>query len=186
VAAEPTIPPIDELSALSDDDFATAVAPLFEGAPRFIARLAAARPFETDEDLLAEARRIAREMPEEEQIELIDAHPRIGAEPTTMSTLSQAEQDYAGETDDYDPEAWVGEELAALNDAYESRFGFRFVVFVAGRPRREIIPILEAALRSAERDEEIRRALDDIVLIAGDRLRSLRAEATPPAPDAAS
>jgi 2-oxo-4-hydroxy-4-carboxy-5-ureidoimidazoline decarboxylase len=101
-----------------------------------------------------------------------------------MSTLSQAEQGYAA-ADDYDPEAWVGEELAALNDAYESRFGFRFVVFVAGRPRREIIPILEAALRSAERDEEIRRALDDIVLIAGDRLRSLRAEATPPAPDEA-
>ena len=95
-----------------------------------------------------------------------------------MSTLSQAEQGYRAEDGAYDPEAWVGEELAALNDAYESRFGFRFVVFVAGRPRREIIPIIEAALRSAERDEEIRRALDDIVLIAGDRMRTLRGQAS--------
>ena len=176
MAAERPFPPIDELSALGDADFAEAVAPLFEGAPRFVARLAAARPFESDEHLLAEARRIAREMPEDEQIELIDAHPRIGGEPAEMSTLSQAEQGYVAEGDTYDPEAWVGEELAALNDAYESRFGFRFVVFVAGRPRREIIPILEAALRSAERDEEIRRALDDIVLISGDRLRALRGQ----------
>jgi 2-oxo-4-hydroxy-4-carboxy--5-ureidoimidazoline (OHCU) decarboxylase len=174
VAAERPIAPIDELNALGDDEFAAAIRPLFEGAPRFVDRLAAARPFESDERMLAEARRIAREMPEEEQIELINAHPRIGAEPSTISAISRAEQGYGETSGDDEPEAWVAEELAALNEAYESRFGFRFVVFVAGRPRREIIPILESALRSADRDEEIRRALDDIVLIAGDRLRTLR------------
>jgi 2-oxo-4-hydroxy-4-carboxy--5-ureidoimidazoline (OHCU) decarboxylase len=181
VAAEGPFPPVDELNALGEADFATSVTPLFEGAPRFVARLAAARPFESDEQMLAEARRIAREMPEDEQLELINAHPRIGGEPSTMSTLSRAEQGYGeASDDDYDPDAWVADELAALNDAYESRFGFRYVVFVAGRPRREVIPIMESTLRSAERDEEIRRAVDDIVLIAGDRLRTLRGEASEP------
>ena len=69
-------------------------------------------------------------------------------------------------------EAWIGEELTALNEAYESLFGFRFVVFVAGRPRADIIPLIERALH-ADRDEELRRGLDDVVLIASDRMDTL-------------
>ncbi|MGH2428232.1 MAG: 2-oxo-4-hydroxy-4-carboxy-5-ureidoimidazoline decarboxylase [Candidatus Limnocylindria bacterium] len=184
-----TLPALDDLNALPADEFATAIAPLFEGAPAFARRLAEARPFETDADLLAGARVVARAMPEEEQVALIDTHPRIGADPDTVSELSRPEQGYDdADADDADaddaagvddPDAWVADELAALNEAYESRFGFRFVVFVAGRPRREIIPILERAIH-ADRDEELRRALDDIVHIAGDRLARLRAEPIDP------
>jgi len=144
---------------------------LFEGAPRFLRRLVDARPFENEDELFSAARAIAREMPEEEQIELLDAHPRIGADPATVSDLSRREQ---GDGDPvHDEQAWVGEELTALNEAYEGRFGFRFAVFVAGRPRVEIIPILERALR-ADRDEELRRGLDDVIYIAADRMESLR------------
>ena len=160
---------VQELNALDPSGFAAAMAPLFEGAPRFLGRLGEARPFETEEDLFSAARTIAREMPEDEQIELVDAHPRIGADPASVSKLSHAEQGY----DEPAPDAWVADELAALNDAYESLFGFRFVVFVAGRPRAEIIPIIERAVH-AERDEELRRALDDVVLIASDRWETLR------------
>ena len=161
---------VEELNALEADAFATTLSPLFEGAPRFLARLAEARPFETEEDLFGAARAVARQMPEEEQVELIDAHARIGADPTSVSEMSHAEQGYDGPTDD---RAWVDEELTALNEAYELHFGFRFVVFVAGRPRIDIIPILERALH-ADRDEELRRGLDDVVLIAADRWQGLR------------
>jgi len=162
---------IEELNALDADGFVASLALLFEGAPRFVGRLAEARPFESEDELVDAARVTAREMPEEEQIELLNAHPRIGADPAAVSDLSRREQDNdapAG-TD----QAWVGEELTALNEAYESLFGFRFVVFVAGRPPADIIPILERALH-AERDEELRRGLDDVVLIASDRMDSLR------------
>lgn len=159
---------IDELNGLASDTFAAAIAPLFEKAPRFVTRIGEARPFESEEDLFDTARAIAREMPEAEQIELLAAHPRIGADVTTVSDLSRREQ--GGEAPN---DAWVGEELTALNEAYESRFGFRFVVFVAGRPRADIIPLLERALH-ADRDEELRRGLDDVVLIAADRMETLR------------
>jgi len=33
-------------------------------------------------------------MPEDEQIELIDAHPRLGAPPASVSALSHREQGY--------------------------------------------------------------------------------------------
>jgi len=165
------MPSIEELNALDGDAFTTTLAPLFEGPPHFLARLAGARPFETEEDLFGAARATARQMPEDEQVELLDAHPRIGADPSSVSALSHAEQGHDAPADD--DQAWVGEELAALNDAYESLFGFRFVVFVAGRPRVDIIPILERALH-ADRDEELRRGLDDVVLIAADRWQGLR------------
>ena len=156
---------------MAPDAFATAVAPLFEGAPDYVRRLADARPFETEDGLFEAARGVAREMPEPEQVELLNAHPRIGADPTSVSTQSRAEQGYDAEAGP--DESWIADELTALNEAYEGLFGFRFVVFVAGRPRADIIPILEHALR-ADRDEELRRALDDVVLIARDRWDRLR------------
>jgi 2-oxo-4-hydroxy-4-carboxy-5-ureidoimidazoline decarboxylase len=165
------MPTVEELDAMGPDAFAAAVEPLFEGAPSFVRRLADARPFESDDGLFASARAVAREMPEAEQVELLNAHPRIGADPATVSPQSHAEQGY-GEQPGPD-QSWIADELAALNDAYEGHFGFRFVVFVAGRPRADIIPILEHALR-ADRDEELRRGLDDVVLIAHDRWERLR------------
>lgn len=161
---------IDDLNQAAADEFVSALAPLFEGAPGFLRRLADAGPFETEEHLFDVARAVAREMPEEEQVALLNAHPRIGADASGMSALSSAEQGGQGSADE---PAWVNEELQALNEAYEGRFGFRFVVFVAGRPRAEIIPILERALH-ADRDEELRRGLDDVVLIAHERMDRVR------------
>jgi 2-oxo-4-hydroxy-4-carboxy--5-ureidoimidazoline (OHCU) decarboxylase len=59
-------------------------------------------------------------------------------------------------------------ELAELNAAYEERFGFRFVVFVNGRPRRAIVPVLRERLRRT-REEELATAVDELVQIAVNR-----------------
>ena len=74
--------------------FVAIVAPLFEGAPRFLDRLASARPFADWASMFAAARMIAHAMPTDEQIELIDAHPRLGAPPASVSALSFREQGY--------------------------------------------------------------------------------------------
>ena len=103
-------------------------------------------------------------MPEAEQVELIDAHPRRGAPPDSVSANSFREQG-----DDRETAAAV-EELATLNDAYEARFGFRFCIFVAGRSRPELVPVLRAAL-DADRAAERRRAIGDVIAIAQDRFR---------------
>ena len=152
------------LDALSEDAFVAAAAPWFEGASRFLHRLAAARPFGDAATLFERARAIAAEMPEPEQIELIDAHPRLGAPPASVSAASHREQGY-----DRDTTSAV-RELERLNAAYETRFGFRFCVFVNGRSRRALVPVMEAALQ-ADREAEIRRAVHDVVAIARDRFR---------------
>jgi len=153
---------IATLDALPDDAFVAAAAPWFEGAPRFLARLAADRPFGDVATLFARAEAIALSMPEDEQVELINAHPRLGAPPATVSADSFREQGYDRET----TEAIA--ELGRLNAEYEARFGFRFCVFVAGRPRPALVPVLRGAL-AADRDAEIERALRDVVAIARDR-----------------
>ncbi|HSH22252.1 MAG TPA: 2-oxo-4-hydroxy-4-carboxy-5-ureidoimidazoline decarboxylase [Candidatus Caenarcaniphilales bacterium] len=174
MAAEPgrivasSLPPIARLNELPDESFAAALAPLFEGAPDFLARLARGRPYASYEVLLTEARDVADEMPEEAQIELIDSHPRIGAVPSTVSALSYAEQGYDRDSGTAELQA----RLDRLNEAYERRFGFRFVVFVAGRSRADIVPVLEQRL-AGDRDDEKRRALDDVIAIARDRLTRL-------------
>ena len=132
------------------------LAELFEGRTRFVERLAAI------EDPLGRARAVARELAEDEQREVLDAHPAIGDKPT--SARSAREQG----TDD-DPQVLA--ELAELNRAYEETFGFRFVVFVNRRPRREIVPILRERLQRT-RAEELETGVDELVQIAVDRWRN--------------
>jgi 2-oxo-4-hydroxy-4-carboxy--5-ureidoimidazoline (OHCU) decarboxylase len=127
------------------------LAGLFEGRTRFVERLA-----ELD-DPLGRAREVAATLPDEEKKEVLDAHPAIGAR--TLSARSAAEQG----TDE-------APELDELNRLYEERFGFRFVVFVNGRRKSEIVPILEARLERT-REEELGTALDELVSIARDRWR---------------
>ncbi|HUQ78914.1 MAG TPA: 2-oxo-4-hydroxy-4-carboxy-5-ureidoimidazoline decarboxylase [Patescibacteria group bacterium] len=153
---------IATLDALPEPDFVAAVGPWFEGGPRFLGRLAAARPFRDESTFFARAAGIAAAMPESDQLELINAHPRLGAPPASVSPASFREQGYDRETS-----AAIAD-LERLNLAYEARHGFRYCVFVNGRSRPELVPVLEAAL-DADREAEIRRAVADVVAIARDR-----------------
>ena len=100
-------------------------------------------------------------MTEDERVAVLDAHPRIGST-AGLSARSAAEQ--GGETD-----GATLETLERLNDEYERRFGFRFVVFVRGRSRAAIVPVLGARLRRS-RNEELATGLEEFLAIARDRL----------------
>ena len=157
-------PDVDALNAAADAP--SMLAPLFEGARGFLDRLADARPFTDWEDLWRRARDIAHAMPEVEQIELLDAHGRLGAPRETVSVLSRHEQGYDGRRESRSaargPDAETLARLRELNEAYEARFGFRYCVFVAGRALDTLIPDFEAAL-AADRDAELHRGLDAVV-----------------------
>ena len=168
---DPSLPDARDLDALPADTAASLLETLFERAPRFLARLAAARPFSDDAGLVEAARRCATEAPDDELVELLNAHPPIGARPAGMSALSRAEQGFDSGMTAMTPE---DQRLHELNAEYERRHGFRFVVFVAGRPRAAIVPVLEARL-GAPRDAELRRGVEEVIAIAEDRLSTLRA-----------
>ena len=170
-----------ELDHVPAAAFVTNVGPLFEEAPEFLWRLAAARPFGSWAELFSRARAIAHSMPEPVQLELVDAHPRLGAPPASVSAMSFREQGYDLEAaanladESARDRDRVAAELDRLNHEYEARFGFRYCVFVAGRSRAELIPEMAAAL-DRERHPELHRALDAVVDIAADRQRSRAAD----------
>jgi len=122
------------------------LADLFSGQTRFVDRLAGR------EHPLEIAGEVARELSEEEKVEALAAHPRIG----------EASPEQRGD------EPAVLAELAKVNRAYEEKFGFRFVVFVDRRPRSAILPILRERL-GRTRGEELETGLQELVAIARDR-----------------
>ena len=139
---------------------------LFENAGPLLERLRSEQPFSNGAAMLARAREILSELSPTEQVAVINAHPRIGERPARVSAASFKEQGY--EHDTTPPEVFL--RLARLNEEYEQKFGFRFVVFVNRRSKEAIVPVLEARLRSS-RDEERRTALQEILAIAEDRLK---------------
>ena len=126
---------------------------LFEGRTRLVEQLAAV------ENPLGRAQEVLAKLTEEEKIEALDAHPAIGAR--NLSPRSAAEQGRAA-----DPA--ILSELAYLNQIYQEKFGFRFVVFVAGRLQREILEVLRDRIANT-RDEELDTGCRELVAIARDR-----------------
>ena len=117
--------------------------PLFSGRTRLVDELAAR------EDPLGTAEEVALALPEADRVTALATHPRIG-EPS-------AEQRGA------EPEVLA--ELARLNDEYETRFGFEFVVFVAGRTRAELLPVLRERL-GRTREQELETGIRELCEIA--------------------
>jgi 2-oxo-4-hydroxy-4-carboxy--5-ureidoimidazoline (OHCU) decarboxylase len=131
------------------------LAELFEGRTRFVERLAEL------EDPLGRARAMMQDLTPGQKLEVLNAHPAIGA--TRLSVRSAAEQGA-----DAEPEVLA--ELGRLNREYEARHGFRFVVFVNRRPKAEILEVLRSRIERPTADE-LETALDELAAIAEDRWR---------------
>jgi hypothetical protein len=124
------------------------LAELFSGRSRFVDKLA------HEGDPLGRARDVAHALSDDEKAEALAAHPRIG--------------ERSPEQHGDDPAVLA--ELEELNREYEERFGFRFVVFVNGRSRAELVPELRQRLQNT-REQELDHGLDALVSIAEDRWR---------------
>ena len=143
---------------------------IFERSPQLTARLTAdVAEHDGPERVIEKARRILATFSERDLIATLDAHPRIGGDASALSDMSRAEQGT-----DRDPRTLS--ELARLNDEYERRFGFRFVVFVNGRTKSEIVPVLRQRLGNT-RDVELAAGIDEFLAISLDRLRKTAARA---------
>ena len=127
--------------------------------------------FSQTHELIHRAEAIASAVSDAEQVEIVNAHPRIGANPAQISALSFKEQGYDRQSPDDNPQLQAT--LARLNTQYEERFGFRFVVFVNKRPKSELADVLQQRLNNADAQQELRTGLSEIFCIARDRLRGL-------------
>jgi len=104
------------------------------------------------DDPLDRAADIALSLDDRDKAAALAAHPRIG-EPAP----EQRGDDPAVITD-----------LAYLNQVYEEKFGFRFVVFVNRRSRADLLPVLRERLERTP-EEELETGIGELVAIAKDR-----------------
>ena len=134
------------LNSLTADEAATELLQCC-GSKRWAAELASQRPFPTEQTLIAAANEIWWSLDPSDWLEAFRSHPKIGAKKAADEVSAQSQQ-------------WSGEEqsgvansshettssLAALNDDYEQKFGFIFIICATGKTSAEMLAALRARI----------------------------------------
>jgi xanthine dehydrogenase D subunit len=160
---------VDELGALGQEGFVSALDGVFERAPWVASAAWARRPFADREELEAALEATLRAAPRARAVELIRAHPELAGREAAAAELTEdsgREQAAAGlDRLDADDERALRE----LNAAYRERFGFPFVVCVAEHTVASLLARGRERLGHGS-EEEVGVALGEIAKIARRRL----------------
>ncbi len=157
------------LETAPDDDFVAALDGIFEDSPWVARRSAGARPVGDLAGLHRTLVATVEAAPASDQLALIRAHPDLAGRAAVAGELSEAstaEQAGAG-LDRLAPDEFA--RFTSLNRRYRERFGFPFVIAVAGLSKHGILAAFEARLDN-DADAERREALRQIARIARLRL----------------
>jgi 2-oxo-4-hydroxy-4-carboxy-5-ureidoimidazoline decarboxylase len=161
-----------ELNARDRRGFVVALGGIFEDSP-WVAEAAWPRhPFATLDALYRAMVDAVRGAAEDAQLALIRAHPELAGKAAIRGQLtadSTAEQSGAGLTQCSPPEF---ARLQELNRAYNTKFGFPFIIAVKGLDRAAIIARFAERLER-DRASEFEEALEQIARIAWFRLEAL-------------
>lgn len=144
------------------------------GSTRWVAAMAARRPFVTNAALMSAADEESARLTRDDLLEALAHHPRIGASLDELrakygSTATWAAGEQAGATAASDATL---EALRAGNARYEARFGHVFVVCATGKSANEMLALLEARLGN-DPDTELRVAAAEQAKITRIRLEKL-------------
>jgi len=158
--------------ALTEAAFLRRYGGVYEHSP-WIARAVSSRgggAADSWQELDAQLRAVIDEAGEPRQLELLNAHPQLACAPAAREQLTAAskrEQSGAG-LDQCSPAEF--EEFQRLNRRYRERFGFPFIMAVAGCERAAILEALRERVGRA-RPEEFDEALQQVLMIGRLRLR---------------
>jgi 2-oxo-4-hydroxy-4-carboxy-5-ureidoimidazoline decarboxylase len=163
---------LSPLNGLDRKSFAQQVGPVFEGSPWIAERAWSRRPFATLSELHQALCDVVLASSRREKLRLIRAHPDLGARSSRSAELTDASMhEQAG--------AGLGKlgateraRFQEYNRLYRARFGFPFVICARLSRKESILAAFERRLKHGQA-AEIETALEEIVKIAGLRLRDL-------------
>jgi 2-oxo-4-hydroxy-4-carboxy-5-ureidoimidazoline decarboxylase len=153
---------LEELNRLDHAGFTAAVGGIYEHSPWVAEGPLAGRPYAS----------VAAGAGPAAQLALIRAHPELAGKAMVRKTLtadSTSEQSGAGLTQCSPEELAM---LTALNDRYNAKFGFPFILAVKGHDRASVIAAFARRVES-DRDTELAENLRQIDRIARLRLEAL-------------
>ncbi|MFC3694111.1 2-oxo-4-hydroxy-4-carboxy-5-ureidoimidazoline decarboxylase [Chenggangzhangella methanolivorans] len=166
-------------SGLSPENFVALYGGVYEHSPWVAEAVAAKGLTEADDEpeaLSARMSAIVEAAGRERQFALLRLHPelvgrlKVGETLTAESTREQA----SARLDECSPQEF--ERFQTLNEAYNARFGFPFIVAVTGMTRADILAAFESRVENTPEDE-FRTALDNVHRIARIRLDALARQA---------
>ena len=164
-----------ELNALSAHDFVLHLASIFEHSPWVPEHIAGARPFASSIELHGAMCAAVMRADESQQLTLIKAHPQLAGRAAVRGELtaaSSSEQQGAGLSACTPQQV---DALQSLNDAYNARFGFPFILAVKGHtPDSVIAAMRRRVLHDAGTERGV--ALREICRIARFRIAALITE----------
>lgn len=143
------------------------------GSKRWATEMSDARPYQTPETLLATAHDIWWSLDRSDWLEAFRSHPKIGEKKAADKVSAQSQQ-------------WSGQEqsgvanaaqetvdsLAALNEDYEQKFGFIFIICATGKTSDEMLSALRERLQH-DREAELPIAAAEQAKITELRLNKL-------------
>jgi 2-oxo-4-hydroxy-4-carboxy-5-ureidoimidazoline decarboxylase len=156
---------IQYVNQLSKQHFVSLVGDIFEHSAWVAEEVYPKRPFFSVEQLHGTMKEIVAQASVEKQLELLQAHPNLGAN-IAMTSASTAEQTKAGlqnlTQDEY-------EQFSSLNQTYMEKFPFPFILAVRGKQKEDIYKAMQNRLLNTEQ-AEFDTALEEVYKIAFFRL----------------
>jgi len=139
---------LDEFNALPDSAAKEVLAQCCV-SERWIACVAAGRPYATGETLHKVAAAVWSQMMEPDQLQAFEGHPKIGDLDSLRERYAGSAGLAAGEQSGVaDADEARLQRLAEGNRAYEEKFGFIFIVCASGRSAPEMCDLLEDRLEN--------------------------------------
>ena len=125
------------------------------GSTRWASTMCLGRPYRDTETWISEASRVWWGLEEKDWMEAFAAHPRIGEDKpanSQSSAWSREEQRTAKQSS-----GAVSASLKELNQEYERRFGFLYIVCAQGRTGAELLAVVQERLKH-DRETEVQQA----------------------------
>ncbi|WP_338067074.1 2-oxo-4-hydroxy-4-carboxy-5-ureidoimidazoline decarboxylase [Thermoflavimicrobium daqui] len=141
---------------------------VFEHSPWVAEESWKQRPFSTLADLHLVMVHTVENAPFSKQLDLLRAHPKLAAR-VPMTSISKQEQSGVGldrlTQTEYD-------EFLSLNQAYQEKFNFPFIMAVRGQSKEKILIAIKERLKHSV-EVEFKQALQEIYQIARFRLNDI-------------
>jgi len=171
----PSIIKLADLNQISESEFVTLLGGIFEHSPWVAQGVVGQRPFASVAALHQAMVACIQTAGREAQLKLIRAHPELAGKAAVRGELtaeSTSEQAGAG-LNLCSPEEFA--QLTDLNQRYNEKFGFPFILAVRGYDRAGIIAVFARRLEN-DVEQEINECLTQIYKIGQLRLNELIAE----------
>ena len=143
------------------------------GSTNWAQQMVTARPYSSLEELIAAADRIWWSLDSQDWLDAFHSHPKIGEKKAAAATAVEAQKWSEAEQSGINNAAHetLGA-LAELNQTYEEKFGYIFIVCASGKSSEEMLAILRKRLGNNP-DDELRIAAAEQARITELRLRKL-------------